>query len=332
MSTYRCSSGKRHRPVTVVIGLALIVTCEILLFCVDLPARQWAVVPLPPGQVLEPPRGFWQVLARSVAINITPVCWVGYLLVADGVLTSLARRRNQPSISSIRGRPNRFGFVWLASISVWCYFDWVNFYFLNAWRYHGLPEHALSRYVGYLIAFAAICPGMFLAAQWFNHLGLYRLKTGPVRINRAIQVMVLLLGVVFVIYPFVVQMPVGNLTLWVSWIFLLDPINHWLGVPSIIGDWRSGRWGRTISLMIGGGVCGLCWEFWNYWALAKWTYDLPFIGGLAKYRYFEMPWVGLLGFPAFALECWVVLNMAMALLDRAGVQVVEPLPDEIAVM
>ena len=86
MSTYRCSAGKRHRPVTVAIGLALIVTCEILLFCVDLPARQWAVVPLPPGQVLEPPRGFWQVLARSVAINITPVCWVGYLLVADGVL------------------------------------------------------------------------------------------------------------------------------------------------------------------------------------------------------------------------------------------------------
>ena len=79
--------------------------------------------------------------------------------------------------------------------------------------------------------------------------------------------------------------------------------------------------------MAGGATCGLCWEFWNYWALAKWSYNLPFLGGLEHYRYFEMPWLGFLGFLPFALECWVTLNLIVALLKRTGLRVTEELPD-----
>jgi hypothetical protein len=321
----------RRWPRTLGFGLALIGLCEILLF-IDVSRRGGLVVPDVSRAELPAPVGTLGVVARYVAINMTALCWIGYLLVFDGLLTRLAWLRGDRSLTPLRARPNRFLVAWLTSIPVWCFFDWVNFYYMDAWTYHGLPEQRWSRFVGYFIAFAAISPGMFLAAQLFQHLGFARLRTAGVRIGRPIQVIVFLLGLVFAVYPFFVTEPIANLTLWVSLIFLLDPAVYWLNGPSIIGDWRAGRWGRTLALMAGGAVCGLCWEFWNYWALAKWTYHLPFLGSLESYRYFEMPLIGFQGFLPFAIECWVMLNLTLLVLEKLGLRLAEPLPDDLAVL
>lgn len=80
--------------------------------------------------------------------------------------------------------------------------------------------------------------------------------------------------------------------------------------------------------MSAGVLCGVLWEFWNYYALAKWTYHLPFLGSLEHYRLFEMPILGFLGFPAFAVECWVALNTMDGLCRSAGLRIAEALPDE----
>ncbi|MCE9591320.1 MAG: hypothetical protein K8S99_12440 [Planctomycetes bacterium] len=320
-------------PVTLWVGAAVIVLAELLIY-MDVRQRGGLVVPTPDGLSIPPPDaafGALGVIARYVAINMTAICWMGYLALFDGLLTALARRRHDPGISSIRARPNRFIVAWLTSIPVWCFFDWVNFYYMDAWRYHGLPPQAWQRYVGYFIAFAAISPGMFMAAQLYQYCGLHHLRTGPVRIPAPLRGAAVLLGAVFAAYPFFVREPVANLTLWVSLMFLLDPLNHAMGAPSIVGDWMAGRWGRTVSLMAGGATCGFLWEFWNYWALAKWTYHLPFLGGLEGYRYFEMPWMGFQGFLPFAVECWVVLNFFEAVLSRVGVGLAERLPDDKAV-
>jgi len=45
------------------------------------------------------------------------------------------------------------------------------------------------------------------------------------------------------------------------------------------------------------------WEFWNYWARTKWIYSVPI---LERFKVFEMPVAGYLGFPAFALECFTM--------------------------
>jgi hypothetical protein len=91
--------------------------------------------------------------------------------------------------------------------------------------------------------------------------------------------------------------------LWLSFIFLFDPLNALGGWPSIVGDLARGDWRRLWSLMAGGLVCGLLWEFWNFWALSKWTYTVPYFGNV---KIFEMPVLGYLGFPPFAIECWVM--------------------------
>jgi hypothetical protein len=312
-----------YRPLTLWLGLLIIAATEIMLL-LDVQLSGRGVVPHEIARAdLNDPTTALGWVARWFALNVTPFCWVGYLLLMEGLLTRLAWRRGRRG-SAIRQRPWLFAVAWLTSVPVWCFFDWVNFYWLDAWRYYGLPPYWWQRYPGYLISFAAISPAMFLAAQLYQQLGLRRLRTRGQGLGRAWQVGAFVFGIVAVILPFFMQDPRGVLLLWVSIVFLLDPINWWCGRPSILRDWSEGRWGRTVSLMLGGATCGFCWEFWNYWALTKWTYHLPFLGALEHYRYFEMPWVGFVGFLPFAIECWVALQTICLLLPGVS----EPLPGE----
>jgi hypothetical protein len=131
-------------------------------------------------------------------------------------------------------------------------------------------------------------------------------------------------GLAMLAWPLLHPDPITNLTLWASLVFLLDPINHWLGRPSMFRDWQNGNFARTLALFSGGLLCGLLWEFWNYWALTKWTYHLPFLGWTEQYKYFEMPVLGLLGFLPFGQACWVLWQTMRIPLDG----LTEPLPDD----
>jgi hypothetical protein len=281
------------------IGLATIVWCELML---------WAYVRGVHSRTLFD-------TGRFVAANMTPLAWCAYLVMLLGVLT------NMDGQSWLARFGNRFLVCWIWSVPCWCYFDWVNFYFMRdpvsrhlAWEYNGLPPEFSDRVLGYLTAFGAVCPGMFLTSEVLSRLGLWRLHTPPVRLPRSVQIGALAVGAVLCALPFVLHDPIANLALWPGLVFLLDPINFWMGRPSIIGDWSRGRWGRTASLGAGGLFCGFLWEFWNYWAISKWHYHLPFLGSWEHVKYFEMPVPGLLGFIAFGIETWVMWQFSLTLL------------------
>ena len=97
--------------------------------------------------------------------------------------------------------------------------------------------------------------------------------------------------------------------------FLLDPLNASAGAESILGDAREGRYGRLINLLVAGLICGVAWEFFNYWAGAKWKYTVPI---LPELRIFEMPLLGYGGFTAFAVECFTMYVAVRALIWRAA--------------
>ncbi len=314
------SSGRP--PATLFFGLAVILATEALLFA-DLVARGWAVVPY---EALPPPQGALEAVARWIAGNVTAICWTALLFVLDGLL-AWRRLPLGAAGSPVRARPRRFGLCWLASIPIWLSFDAVNFGWLHAWAYHGLPEDDRHRLAGYALAFGAICPAMFLVAAVAGRLGLRGLRGRALPIPPRADPWLAVLGLLLLAFPFAVQAPAGTLTLWLAWIPLLEPLNRRLGAPSLFADWAAGRWGRTLSLAAAGLVCGLLWEFWNYWATAKWTYDLPFLGPLESLRYFEMSLPGMAGFAPFALECWVMFQTVAALLVRLGLRRIEPLPD-----
>jgi hypothetical protein len=262
--------------------------------------------------------GPWATFGRLIRTNFTPLIWSGFLVFLIGALSC------HDQLNWSKAYRFRLLALWLWSVPAWCFFDWINFYFmvdpatgLHAWNYHGIPANYFDRFAGYLLAFAAIAPAMLLTSELWMRGGLQKWNTRHgVRISRGVQISCLLLGLVFFAGPFVEHSAIADLMLWVSLVFLLDPINYWCGRPSVIGDWIAGRWGRTFALMFGGLTCGFLWEFWNYWALAKWTYHLPFLGYWEHIRYFEMPVPGLLGFLSFGVEIWVMWQFSLPLLGR----------------
>jgi hypothetical protein len=69
---------------------------------------------------------------------------------------------------------------------------------------------------------------------------------------------------------------------------------------------------RLVALLAAGFLCGGLWEAWNLGARTKWIYSVPFFDEL---KLGEMPVLGFLGFPPFALECYAMVNFLSLLRD-----------------
>ena len=116
--------------------------------------------------------------------------------------------------------------------------------------------------------------------------------------------------------PFVVSARLARYLaapVFLGFIFLLDPVNRRLGGESIGADLAERRTGRLVNLLAGGMLCGVLWEFWNYWARAKWHYTVPI---MERWKIFEMPVPGYFGFPAFALECFTMYVFVRILISK----------------
>ncbi|MEX0787844.1 MAG: hypothetical protein WD040_03495, partial [Anaerolineales bacterium] len=105
---------------------------------------------------------------------------------------------------------------------------------------------------------------------------------------------------------------------WIGFLLVLDPINHKLGVPSLWARWRAGdRW-AVGDLLAAGLACGFLWEAWNWQAFqaggGHWVYTIPDALRLFGLHFGQMPLLGLLGFPPFALELFAAYGFFRAAL------------------
>jgi hypothetical protein len=266
------------------VGLAIILAAEILLFAGNEFVGGW----------------------------FTPIAWVGFLFFVDAL------------VYRVEGRSlfvtDRLELLVIAVVSIAC---WWLFEFYNEprfwssdhelwWHYHNLIRNPYLRRVGYDLAFATIFPAMFMAAELFAATVFQRWQgRRKVVLSRRVLILLVVAGVVTAILPLVVISRWLVPLVWLSYVLLLDPLNALRGWPSVTGDVGRGDWRRLLALLASGGVCGLLWEFWNYWALTKWTYTVPYLGDV---KLFEMPVLGFLGFPPFAVECWAMYVFCRSLL------------------
>jgi hypothetical protein len=318
-------TGRYHPnkfPLTILLGLFIILWAEFFLFTdVHLTRRTAVHTETQANAILAMPRdGLIGAIAREVSVNMTAIAWIGYLILTEGVVA-----RQSPG-SPVRRRPHHFATLCLASVFIWCVFDVINFHTgMRAWVYIGMPVRMEDKFLPYFFAFASIVPGMLMSGQvmlnggWFNWA-----RSRNWKMSRWIKAVACLIGLLMFIWPLIYHNPITNLTLWTSLVFLLDPINDHFGRPSMFRDLQNGWYGRTLAAFAGGLLCGFLWEFWNYWALTKWTYNLPFLGRWGRLHYFEMPLPGLIGFIPFGLECWVMWQTIRMCLDGLA----EPLPSE----
>jgi hypothetical protein len=235
-----------------------------------------------------------------VKTYFTPLVWTGYILFADSLVF------RQKGRSLIVNHPQAFLFLVPLSITLWLVFEYYNLFIRN-WRYTGLPEDILPRWLGYAWAFATIWPAILLTAEALEGWGfLKRQKIHPVGIRPLHLKISFLFGIGCLISPFVVPSQIAEYLaapVWLGFIFFLDPVNAWLGGRSLFRDLQKGNPKRLYSLLLSGFICGWLWEFWNYWAEARWHYAVPILGHI---KIFEMPILGYLGFPPFAVECSVM--------------------------
>lgn len=238
-----------------------------------------------------------------VATFFTAFIWTAYLFAADG---AVRRLRGQSLFQS----PARLAALALLSIPVWLLFEAYNFRLRN-WIYSGVPRNGLLFLLGANWAFATILPGIFLTAELLYAARFSGWRCTPWRPGRGLRAGLAGLGLLLVLAPLLPPPRLGAYLfglVWGGWALLLDPINDAMGWPSLLSDLRTGRPGRAVALLGSGLVCGFFWEFWNYWAAARWQYIFPIA---QRWKLFAMPLPGFLGFPPFALECftlWIFLS------------------------
>jgi hypothetical protein len=229
--------------------------------------------------------------------------WWTYILLIAGI--NHLKNRNSLLFDS----PREFLWLFFYSTLVWLFFEIYNFR-LNNWHYLGVPAEAFIRWPGYFIAFGTVLPGLFETHTFLRNLGVIRyLRSRPIRLTNALLTRSIILGVLMMLAP-LIQPTLFFPLVWLGLIFILDPIVYWKDSPdaSILGRAAQGNYGLLARLLLTGLICGLLWEFWNYWAGSKWVYSVPLFD---FFPVFEMPILGYLGFPPFVIECYLLYRVSL---------------------
>jgi hypothetical protein len=244
---------------------------------------------------------------RFVATWFTPIMWTGYILAVDGFVHRLS------GDSWLTRRRREFPILAFLSVGIWLIFEVYNLRLRN-WHYLGLPSEPFLRDLGYFWSFATIIPGVFetsdlvkaLLRRWNIRPRLKPVHPGP-------HWVWVLLGMAMIAIPPMMPPEVAAYLfapVWIGFILFIDPILDMMGASSLRTQLSSGDWTLVVSLLIGGMICGFVWEAWNYQAYAMqgahWIYTMPDELRVFGWHYGKMPVLGLLGFPPFALELYVL--------------------------
>lgn len=245
-----------------------------------------------------------------VTTFFTPIAWTGYLLLIDSLVKALEGE------SLLSRSPRRFLSLAFWSVPLWLIFEAYNLRLEN-WTYVGLPQNPLVRGIGYIWSFATIWPAIFETADFIRALGFFSRKNPPrAPAAGSTRLAIFIVGLAFVTLPVVIPAHIGAYlfgAVWVGFVLLLDPVNYrWRGF-SFLREFEEGESGTFKSFLLAGWICGILWEFWNYWAAAKWLYIFPIGQG---WKVFEMPLAGYLGFLPFAVECKVMYEFLKTLRRR----------------
>lgn len=234
----------------------------------------------------------------------TPIQWTGLILFLDGV------QKWRVGTSLIADHFGEFVILCAISIPSWTIFEWYNLALKN-WTYISLPDNLWVRYSGYAWAFATISPGMFLIYQTLDRVLPGEDPDTIPRLRDWVFYLFIAVGLVCLVAPII--WPSTHMTplVWMGFAFFLDPINGRLGERSILTEFFTGHFRSMPIFFLAGLIAGLLWEFWNYWAISKWEYNVPYWGHI---KLFEMPVLGFFGFMPFIIESYAIYRFVRRLI------------------
>ncbi len=223
-----------------------------------------------------------------------PIVWFSYILIIDALIYKLKRS------SLITNRFYQFLGMTIISALFWWIFEFTNLSIQN-WNYQGIEGITAKNLYG-ILSFATILPALFETVELIRSIRLFenkRLKRKH-NISKGFLYTMMSLGIICFVLPLIFPKFTFPL-IWASFFFFLDPINYLHKQPSIIGHLKDRKLAIPLSLLLAGIILGFLWEFWNYYAIIKWTYDIPFVN---FFKIFEMPLLGYIGYFPFAFELY----------------------------
>src|SRR5216684_1606448 len=244
------------------------------------------------------------VLLRAYEIPPIPtwfyvLAWYPTLIILDEVVLLLGGE-------SLLARPRELAVMLWWSAVIWFVFEAINFR-LRDWYYVFLPAGRLERWLGITVSLATVVPAVLLPERLLDRLGAWRdlrfrgFTLEPKHLEIAGWVGWGLLAAVLAFPRYLYPLTWGAVWLIAEpLLYRRDPAH------SLFADMTHGSWGRIARLMAAGLFAGVLWESFNAMARGRWIYTVPFLEHL---KIFEMPLVGFLGFPFFALEVWSLYHL-----------------------
>lgn len=281
---------KRGFKIYGIIGIALIILVEINFFLKIQPFANWYF----------------------------PIIWISYILTIDALVYKIKGN------SLMSNRPYTLLGMFIISSLFWWIFEFINLRIDN-WNYSGLEGFVVYTGVNEIstntiknlfgaLSFATVLPALFETVELIRSLNLFENKKlrKHYKITKTFLYITVSLGIICFILP--IFFPTFTFPLvWLTFFLLLDPINYLNKQPSIIEHLKDRKLAIPLSLLFAGIILGFFWEFWNYWAITKWTYNIPFLN---FYKIFEMPIIGYIGYFPFALELYAMYWFVRSLFLR----------------
>ncbi|MFH0868901.1 MAG: hypothetical protein V1839_01600 [archaeon] len=237
-----------------------------------------------------------------------PIVWFGYILIIDSLVYKL--RKN----SLIHNNRKQFVFLMILSAGIWWAYELFNICMGNwNYAYAGASSNLFSTVpvIYGTLAFSTVIPAFFETYELFKSLHLFshaHLKKKH-NITKGFLFGMVGFGIFCLVAP-ILAPKIFYPLIWLSFFFILDPINYLHKQPSVIKHLKDKKMQVPVTLMLTGITLGFLWEFWNYWATIKWTYNTPYVGFL---KIFEMPVIGYLGYLPFALSLYAMYYFVYSL-------------------
>ena len=224
--------------------------------------------------------------------------WLGYILTVDALVY---RRRGS---SWFAQNPKGFALLFLLSAPFWWIFEALNAR-TQYWVYIPIESFSdLEYYLYCTLNFSVVLPAILITTQLFQTFSWLRNLRPGWRIGKRPATVWLFFFLGWAMLAATLIWPqYGMAFIWMSLFFIMDPVNYWLGRPSLLRRTAEGDWRLVFALWLGGLACGFFWELWNYYSSPKWLYQVPYVD---FWYVFEMPLLGYLGYLPFALELYAM--------------------------
>jgi hypothetical protein len=244
--------------------------------------------------------------SRFQRYTFTPL-WLSYILVVN----ALGYRRTGHCM--LIDRPRFFLLLFPVSAMFWWFFEYLN-RFVQNWYYEGAEGMSgLEYFLSATLPFSTVLPAVLgtydlLASSPRAGAGLdrfVRIRLGRPRAAGVAGLCLSGFGLAGVgLWPsFFFPL------LWVSPVLILVSLQAIRGRRTVLSPIAAGDWRRLYLLGMSALCCGFFWEMWNGYSLARWVYSIPFVH---RFKIFEMPLLGYMGYLPFGVECAVIGDMLAA--------------------